>query len=70
VEHNLVFELNGQVVRKAGELLSSLHSAYMIEKDMESPTQNYFPRGINEFLVDLATGRGDIPPIAAAPERR
>jgi hypothetical protein len=42
----------------------------MIEKDMESPTQNYFPRGINEFLVDLATGRGDIPPIAATPERR
>jgi len=59
VEYNLVFELNGQIVRKAGELLSSLHSAYMLEKDIEPPTQNYFPRAITDFLVDLAVGRAN-----------
>ena len=70
VEQNLVFELNGEVVRKAGELLSSVHHTYMLEKDMESPTESYFPRSITDFLVDLATGRGNIPPIAAAPVSR
>jgi hypothetical protein len=79
VEHNLVFELNGEVVRKAGELLSSVHHTYMLEKDMasssstetmESPTENYLPRSITDFLVELATGRGNIPPIAAAPVSR
>ena len=78
VERNLVFELNGKVVRKAGELLSSVHHTYMLEQDMassstetmESPTENYFPRSITDFLVDLATGRGNIPPIAAAPVSR
>lgn len=69
VEHNLVFELNRQVVRKPAELLSSSHSAYMLEKDMESPTQNYFPRSMSDFLVDLGTGRGDVPPIAASGPR-
>ena len=69
-EQNLVFELNGEAVRKAGELLSSVHHTYMLEKDMEAPTENYFPRSITDFLVDLATGRGNIPPIAAAPVSR
>jgi hypothetical protein len=69
VERNLVFELNGEVVRKAGELLSAHHHTYMLEKDMESPTQNYFPRGITDFLVDLAFGNGNAPPIAVSGRR-
>jgi hypothetical protein len=69
VERNLVFELDGEVVRKAGELLSANHHTYMLEKDMESPTQNYFPRGITDFLVDLAFGNGNAPPIAVSGRR-
>ena len=65
VERNLVFELNGEVVRKAGELLSAYHHTYVLEKDMESPTQKCFPSGITDFLVDLAFGNGNAPPIAA-----
>ena len=66
VERNLVFELNGEVVRKPGELLSAYHHTYVPEKEMESPTEKYFPQGITDFLVDLAFGNGNAPPIAAA----
>jgi hypothetical protein len=70
VEYNLVFELNGTLVRRPGELFHSYHSVRTMERDIEPPTQNYFPRSISDFLVDLAVSHENIPPISAAPGPR
>jgi hypothetical protein len=71
MEQNLVFELNGGVVRRAGELLSSVHHGYVLaERDMGTSSESFFSRVITDFLVDLLSGRGNIPPIAAAPVSR
>ena len=56
VEDNLVFELNGALVRRPGELLYSSHSADSIEAETKPPTQDFIPRSVNDFLIDLAFG--------------
>jgi hypothetical protein len=70
VEYNLVFDLNGTLVRRPGELLYSYHSARTLERDIRPPTQDYFPLSISDFLVDLTVSNGNTPPISAAPSPR
>jgi hypothetical protein len=61
VEDNLVFELNGALVRRPGELLYSSHSADSIEAETKPSTQDFLPRSINDFVIDLAVGSGNAP---------
>jgi hypothetical protein len=71
VETDLVFELNGSFVRKSGEILSGGSSQYGLKEDAAPPTKNgYFSRSIGDFLIDLATGNANAPPIAAPRPRQ
>jgi hypothetical protein len=70
VENNLVFELNGALVRRPGELLYESHSTDSVENETKAPTQDFIPRSISDFLVDLSTGIGNIPALSAAPAPR
>jgi len=55
VEDNLVFEFNGGLVRRPGELLSGSHSTDSLEEDTKPPTEDFLPRSINDFAVDLSS---------------
>jgi hypothetical protein len=57
VENNVVFPLNGKWLRKQATLLYSYHTARDLEGDIKPPTQDYLPRQINDFLLDLAVRR-------------
>jgi hypothetical protein len=70
VENNLVFELNGALVRRPGELLYGSHSTDSVEDETKAPTQDFIPRSISDFLVDLGTGVGHIPALSTAPVPR
>ena len=70
VENNLVFELNGALVRSSGELLYESHSTDLVEGETKAPTQDFIPRSISDFLIDLTTGIGNIPALSTAPAPR
>jgi len=67
VESNLVFELNGQLYRRPGELISAIRGVHKLEADMDSPMGDYLPRSVTDFLIDLAFGGRAAPAISAAP---
>ena len=55
VEDNLVFEFNGGLARRPGELLYGSHSMDLLEEDTKPPTEDFLPRSISDFAVDLAS---------------
>jgi hypothetical protein len=55
-EANVVFPLNGRVVRKWVSLVSAHHEDYALEDDFASRQGDFIPRNIQDFLTDLVLG--------------
>jgi hypothetical protein len=68
-EFDLVFELNGSFVRAPGVLLSGGTTLYGVKSDAVSPTKGLFTSTITDFLVELALGNANAPPIAPRPRQ-
>jgi len=69
-ERNVVFELNGQLVRTAGLLFFSHRSTVSVEKDIGTNIQEYLPRSISEFVTDLVLGNPNTPVVAVPSDPR
>jgi len=68
-ERNVVFELNGGLVRK-WVLLFSLHRmATPLYKELSATMQGYIPRSIMEFSTDLTLDNQNVP-VGAVPSDR
>jgi hypothetical protein len=68
-ERNVVFELNGRLVRK-WVLLFSLHRmATPLYKELSATMQGYIPRSIMEFSTDLTLGNQNLPVVAVPSDR-
>jgi hypothetical protein len=63
-EANVVFPLNGRVVRKWVSLVSAHHEDYALEDDFAGRQGDFIPRNIQDFLTDLVLGNssGAAPP--------
>ena len=67
-EANLVFPLNGRLVRKWTSLVTAHHEQYALEDDFASRLDDFLPRNIQDFLADLVLGNSaDTPPIPMRP---
>jgi hypothetical protein len=67
-EANVVFPLNGKVVRKLVDLVTAHHEQYALEDDLGSRLDDFLPRNIQDFLTDLVLGNSaDVPPIPSRP---
>jgi hypothetical protein len=63
-EANLVFPLNGKLVRKWGSLVTAHDEQLALEGDVESRLTEFIPRNIQDFLTNLVLGNSpDVPPI-------
>ena len=63
-EANVVFPLNGKLVRKWVSLVTAHHEQYALEDDLASRLNDFLPRNIQDFLTDLVLGNSsDVPPI-------
>ena len=69
-ERNVVFELNGQLVRTAVQLFFSHRSTVSVEKEIEIHMQEYLPRSISEFVTDLVLGNPNTPVVAVPSDSR
>jgi hypothetical protein len=66
-EANLVFPLNGKLVRKWGSLVTAHHEQFALEDDLAGRLGEFVPRNIQDFLSDLAVGNSaGVPPIPSA----
>jgi hypothetical protein len=69
-EANVVFQLNGKVVRKSVSLVTAHHEQYALEDDIASRLDDFVPRNIQDFLTDLVLGNSSgVPPIPAGSSR-
>jgi hypothetical protein len=57
IENNVIFDLNGNWVRRPGLLLFSYNTGRKIEYDFVPPMQDYLPSSITDFLLDLVGNR-------------
>lgn len=65
-EANVVFPLNGKVVRKWVSLVTAHHEQFALDDDIAGRLAEFVPRNIQDFLTDLVLGNsGDDPPIPA-----
>ena len=63
-EANVVFPLNGKLVRKWVSLVTAHHEQFALEDDLASRLADFVPRNIQDFLTDLVLGNSsDVPPI-------
>lgn len=63
-EENLVFPLNGRVVRKVASLVTAHHEQLALEDDLAGRLDDFLPRNIQDFLTDLVLGNSsDVPPV-------
>jgi hypothetical protein len=63
-EANVVFPLNGKLVRKWTSLITAHHEQFALEDDIASHLDDFAPRNIQDFLTDLVLGNSsDVPPI-------
>ena len=63
-EANVVFPLNGRLVRKTVSLATAHHERFALEDDFASRLDDFFPRNIQDFLTDLVLGNSaDVPPV-------
>jgi hypothetical protein len=63
-EANVVFQLNGKLVRKWVSLVTAHHEQFALEDDIASRLDDFVPRNIQDFLTDLVLGNSsDVPPI-------
>ena len=68
-EANLVFQLNGRLVRKWVSLVTAHHEQLALEDDLASRLDDFVPRNIQDFLTDLVLGNSsDVPPIPSGPK--
>jgi hypothetical protein len=67
-EANVVFPLNGRLVRKSATLVTEHHEQFALENDFAGRLEEFLPRNIQDFLTDLVLGNSsDVPP---SPSRR
>jgi hypothetical protein len=67
-EANVVFPLNGKLVRKWVSLMTSHHEKFALEDDFTASLNDFIPRNIQDFLTDLVLGNSsDGPPIPSGP---
>ena len=65
-EANVVFPLNGKVVRKWVSLVTAHHEQFALDDDIAGRLDEFVPRNIQDFLTDLVLGNSaDVPPIPA-----
>jgi hypothetical protein len=57
IENSVVFDLNGNWVRRPGLLLFSYNTGRKIEFNFVPPMQDYLPQHITDFLLDLVGNR-------------
>jgi len=69
-ERNVVVELNGQLVRTAGQIFSSHRSMISVASEIETNMQEFLPRSISEFVTDLVLGNPNMPVVAVPPDPR
>ena len=63
-EANVVFPLNGKLVRKWVSLVTAHHEQFALEDDLANRLDDFVPRNIQDFLTDLVLGNSsDVPPI-------
>jgi len=63
-EENLVFPLNGRLVRKMASLVTAHHEQMALEDDLAARLGDFLPRNIQDFLADLVLGNSsDVPPV-------
>ena len=63
-EQNLVFQLNGRVVRKSASLVTAHHEQFTLDDDLPNRLAEFLPRNIQDFLTDLVLGNSsEVPPI-------
>ena len=63
-EANVVFQLNGKLVRKWVSLVTAHHEQFALEDDIAGRLDEFVPRNIQDFLTDLVLGNSaDVPPI-------
>jgi hypothetical protein len=63
-EANVVFQLNGKLVRKWVSLVTAHHEQFALEDDLASRLDDFVPRNIQDFLTDLVLGNSsDVPPV-------
>jgi hypothetical protein len=63
-EANLVFPLNGKLVRKWVSLVTAHHEQFALEDGLAERLADFLPRNIQDFLTDLVLGKSsDVPPI-------
>jgi len=70
VESNLVFELNGRLVRKPAVIFQTHRIKVATKNDLNAVFQGYIPRSILEFVTNLKLGDQPLPvvkPLAPAP---
>ena len=67
-EANLVFQLNGRLVRKWVSLATAHHEQFALEDGLANLLNDFVPRNIQDFLTDLVLGNSsDVPPIPSGP---
>jgi len=63
-EANVVFPLNGRLVRKWVSLVTAHHEQFALEDGIASRLAEFLPRNTQDFLTDLVLGNSsDAPPI-------
>ncbi len=63
-EANVVFQLNGKLVRKWVSLVTAHHEQFALEDDVANRLDDFIPRNIQDFLTDLVLGNSsDVPRI-------
>ena len=65
-ESNLVFELNGRLVRKPAIIFSSHRMMTPLPDQLAATLQGYLPRSITEFVTNLTLGNQTVPVVATA----
>lgn len=63
-ERNVVFELNGRLVRMDVTIFSTNRMAIALEAQIESTLQDYLPRSILDSLTQIVLGNPQVPVIA------
>ena len=63
-EANVVFPLNGKLLRKWVSLATAHHESFALEDGLANTLNEFLPRNTQEFLTDLVLGNSaDVPPI-------
>jgi formylglycine-generating enzyme required for sulfatase activity len=66
VESNLVFELNGRLVRKPAVIFNHHRIKLATKADLNAVFQGYIPRSMLEFTTNLRLGDQPLPVVATA----